>query len=313
MKSEFLNCCDADKPTCRLHHRFVFWSCNLHEITSIQVDKFHAGFKQPVDNKDGYFWGRYELLVCYRRYNIAGEIRQKRFTRGFFFKIPYSLAGFKGEEHGETAVHIQRKYTCKATYSHQITPLFLILFPLFSRVKHVPFKVVVHVYGIVNELSSTAPNDAYDTKKDNEKECRSFIKNEGPVTEHSVVDEEKEDTTVEEQDNYQLLDYKDTGNEESEGVTEKEQQAEEDLEEIINVNLMENNETIDLDLIALDKIEDSGQQQTEPTQNQTCQIFYNMLRQHQESINLCQDRIMDYNRPAAGKSSKKVHGNKGFY
>lgn len=140
---------DQHNPLCRFRHRFVFWVGNLYEVISAEVVNFHAGFNQPVE-KDGYFWGKYELLVSYRKHSSSGEIRQKRFTRGFLIRVPYYItsAGFptgKREEGFSSA----NKYTCEAEYSPQVAPLMLFLFPLFNRLKYVPYKAVLHVCGTI--------------------------------------------------------------------------------------------------------------------------------------------------------------------
>jgi hypothetical protein len=147
-------------PFCRFHHRFVFWVSNLHEIVSRQVVNFHAGLQQSV-NKDGFVWGHYELLIAYRRHNKDGELRQKRFSRGFIINVPYEPNGFVLGERLEAAgclnLSIGQRFACEAEFSQQITPLFPQFFPLFSRLSFVLFKIVVHVYGKIGASQGEKP------------------------------------------------------------------------------------------------------------------------------------------------------------
>jgi len=250
MNSEFFNRYHSKNTLCRFRHRFVFWVSNLYEIVSIEVVNFHSGFQQPVE-RDGYFWGKYELLVYYRRNNNEAEIRQKRFTRGFFFPVPFYLSALGDREHGEAAGYL-KNCACEAEFSHQIAPLLLMFFPLFSRLKYVPFKAVIYVYGMISEA---AEGESIEQNKCCGEGCSCLHEEESSQSEFEVITE----TEIIGED------WTETKDEESPPPDETA-------------------DALDLELIALDRKKTPESPDNGPGQSHTYRLFYNMIMEHQESI-----------------------------
>ena len=260
MNNEFFNRYNSKNTLCRFRHRFVFYVSNLYEIVSIEAVNFHAGFQQPME-KDGYFWGKYELLVSYRRGNNDSKIRQRRFTRGFFFKVPFCFSGLGDKEQGEGAGYLNN-CTCDAEFSHQIAPLFLLFFPLFSRLKYVPFKAVIYVHGMITEA---ADEKVVDEGKGCGEDCS--CKQEGESSEAVPCGPEEEMETV------ILEDWTQSKNDEEASF------------DVVNEDgcgsKYQSGDVLDLDLIALDR---KKEPQKPGYESEQYGLFYDMFIEHQESI-----------------------------
>ena len=247
----------SKKSLCRFRHRFVFWASNLYDIVSIQVVKFHAGFQQPVET-DGYFWGKYELIISYRQNDSEGEIRQKRFTRGLFYTVPFYLTGFESKEYGVASGYLEN-CVCEAGFSYQIAPFFLMLFPLLARIKYVPFKAVIYVHGMIRE----GTEERNEEEKCSTDGCRCIKEKENPETSNYG---ERRMTG----DNYN----QNINDVYSHYKVHKQNQPEKESADVL-----------DLDLIALEKKNNPDYaNNNESEQPQSHNLFYNMIMEHQENI-----------------------------
>lgn len=130
------------KPLCHFHHRFVFYIFNLHEIVSVRLINSCADYYQPID-KNGYFWGQYELQLSYHQSKNREETKQKKITRGFLVNVPYSRPDFTQKK--------KNVYDCEISCRYEVVPLLLMFFPVFNRIKLVPFKVVLNVTGRITD------------------------------------------------------------------------------------------------------------------------------------------------------------------
>ena len=225
---------------CRFNHRFVFWVCNLHEIVSVQVINSRLDYYQPVD-KNGYFWGQYEVHVSYRRPDDGGETRQKKFTHGFIINFSHSQPGISQEK--------QWKYACKATCSYQVAPFLPMLFPFLSRINYVPFKVVLDVAGRIGESMDERINCG--------EECGCLESREDC---HCLGKEARE-----------------------EAWENKEKEVAVPIADVDVGDKIEE-EVVDLDLIVLEKKGMPREQDTKSTHLRGYDLYYNMLMEHQESI-----------------------------
>lgn len=249
-------------PLCCFHHRYTFYVSNLHEIVSAQVVNSRTDYYQPVD-KTGYFWGQYEVQVSYRRPKDRGDTRQKVFTHGFLINVPYSLPGFSKDE--------QQKYVCEATCSYQAAPFLLMLFPFFSRINFVPFKVVLNVTGRIRE--STGETISGRT------ECRCVES----MEECSCLGKEAWDGEGWEDKAAEAVNPVDDDGDRVKG--------EEDL--------------VDLDLIALEKKEISRDAGAKSNHFRGYNRYYNMLIEHQENIQQPQTKNKATVEKAVGNKRQK--------
>ncbi len=253
---------------CRFNRRFSFLVCNLYEIVSAQVINSRVDYYQPVD-KSGYFWGQYEVQISYRRPKDRKDTQQKVFTHGFLINVPYSQPGISQKG--------QRKYTCEATCSYQIAPFLLLLFPLLSRIKVVPFKVVLDVTGrIIESTGETISGGAKCCCLDRGEEC-SCLENGGEGLCQHPEPEKFIDTLEEEAWLDQTWD--------GEGWEDKPAEAVNPVDDVdVEDKVKEEEGLIDLDLIALEKKEMLPNPDVKSTRSRGFDHYYNMLIKHEESI-----------------------------
>jgi hypothetical protein len=257
---------------CCFHHRYTFYVCNLHEIVSAQVVKSRVDYYQTPDKK-GYFWGQYEVQVSYRRLKERGGTRQKVFTHGFLINVPCSLSGFSKEE--------QRKYVCEVTCSYQAAPFLLMLFPFFSRINFVPFKVVLNVTGRIRESKGETISGGTECGcLERGEEC-SCLKNEREQLCQRSEPEEfihtlKKDAWLD-------------------------QAWEEEGWDVLDKVKAEKEDVVDLDLVALGKKGITPNHDAKRDRSRAHDLYCNMLIEHQESIQQAQPK----NNSAIGKAVNK--------
>ncbi|MGI5876294.1 MAG: hypothetical protein ACOX6X_05685, partial [Dethiobacteria bacterium] len=92
-------------------------------------------------------WGEYHISVRYHTYCNNGEILRKRtLYRPFFFILNTSPGN---QEHTD----VETDYFCETTKcNYHVTPIFLSLFPLLSKLKFRPFKVAITVHGKIYSI-----------------------------------------------------------------------------------------------------------------------------------------------------------------
>ncbi len=253
----------------RFNRRFSFLVCNLYGIVSAQVINPRVDYYQPVD-KNGYFWGQYEVQVSYRRPKDRKGTRQKVFTHGFLINVPYSLPGNSKKE--------QRKYICEATCSYQVAPFLLLLFPLLSRIKFVPFKVALDVSGRIRESSGETIGGGAACRCPGRGEECSCMENGGENLCQHPEPEELIDTLEEKAWIDQTWD----------GESSEDKAAAETVNPVDDVDVKdkvkEEEGLIDLDLITLDKKEMPRNPDVKSTRSRAYDHYYNMLLKHEESI-----------------------------
>ena len=254
-------------PLCCFHHRYTFYVCNLREIVSAQVVNSRADYYQPMD-KNGYFWGQYEVQVSYRRSKDRGDTRQKVFTHGFLINDPYSLPGISQKE--------QRKYAFEATCSYQVAPFLLMLFPFLSRIHFVPFKVLLDVKGKIKESTDEAISGGAECRcLERGEECNCLENGREGLCQHP--EPEKFIHTLEKE---AWLDQAWDGK----GWEDKAAKAVNPVDDFGTGEKMKEEIVVDLDLIALEKKEVPREPGAKSTRPRSYELYFNKLMEHQQSI-----------------------------
>ena len=127
----------------KFKHKHTFFVINLWKIVSIQIEDFFAGQGDKPSHEQLSIWGSYNLVVKYLKYQKGEVVTSEKILSKGFSRVFTPSPDYFSEE----VTKLKRNLTCEAEYNYRTTPVSLFLFPLWSKIKFIPYKVTIIVQG----------------------------------------------------------------------------------------------------------------------------------------------------------------------
>lgn len=135
----------------KFKHKHTFFVINLWKIVSIQIEDFFAGQGDKPAHEQLSIWGSYNLVVKYLKYQKGEVVTSEKILAKGFSRVFTPSPDYFSEE----VAKLKRNLTCEAEYNYRTTPVSLFLFPLWSKIKFIPYKVTIIVQGKINAVPLT--------------------------------------------------------------------------------------------------------------------------------------------------------------